>query len=776
MRPPIDIAVNSYLSPTASQGNYTLSPTDCPGPTEFPTGNPMFPDMKRDDFMSKSTASTRETSGDFWSISATSDDQYKPYHLRYRGYQDTQGQRGGRVDKLTENQYNGPNRDVSQGTNRPINAMEWRQEQPPLNPRRDFRLPNRPSSRPRERSEFTGESSSRRLGEIYDGRVNGTFQHSEMRDRVSEHKRPQHQYDDDEYPPHRSSLGAYGEKETIRESPVLNRQHATPKSKIERSPTFELGTMQASPGVRYRKDANQNYQGGRGQDDGRHERFFTELRRDGSFSGDNTMYEQPQVQRGNQGQSQEEPGRWYPVGGADDRFGDQDDSERFYEQRRGRIIPNDTRRRSHYKEEIHGRRIDELRENCAKGHYYTREEGFGTPRTYDDDWSTERFESNNERRKGIRPGIEDIEDSSSISFSHSELSGDGRVRGRSTSRGRSAIRSGSRRREPSTERNRQIGKGKSSERKGTKPSEFFIDIVQPGVESGPIEQETIISPSRDDSKFQLDKKSPPVQNAEDSFERERYAKRIADANLMKEQSEARHQILIEVRQAMEMRDLSTDANNRQFWERQVKALNTSLKRLWDVDGEGSVAEEQDNALTLQSQKLSNGDFQVGEPTTPRQSNTQSNKVPTYQSPSHQSPHQSSHQSPTILSPTSINNFTTVKVQAPENLPADHQFTIRVNGKQMKARVPSGGVCKGDVFTIRIPLDANPVPSPSTPSFSRNSQSPSLSVNNSTVKVRAPASMPEGYRFTAKMGDKTIVATVPRGGVQKGEIFVVRVDQ
>jgi hypothetical protein len=111
--------------------------------------------------------------------------------------------------------------------------------------------------------------------------------------------------------------------------------------------------------------------------------------------------------------------------------------------------------------------------------------------------------------------------------------------------------------------------------------------------------------------------------------------------------------------------------------------------------------------------------------------------------------------------TVLNNYTTVKVQAPENLATGHQFTIRINGKPHMAQVPQGGVRKGDIFSIRIPL--NP---PSTPE----------NTASTIVKVRAPASLPEGYRFTAKMGDRTIVATVPKGGVQKGEIFSVRVQE
>merc|ERR1719401_2483890 len=41
-----------------------------------------------------------------------------------------------------------------------------------------------------------------------------------------------------------------------------------------------------------------------------------------------------------------------------------------------------------------------------------------------------------------------------------------------------------------------------------------------------------------------------------------------------------------------------------------------------------------------------------------------------------------------------------------------------------------------------------------------------------VKVRAPATLPGGSRFHAKCGKRTILATVPSGGVKKNDIFKV----
>jgi len=798
MRPPIDIAVEAGLSPTYDVN----SPTSCPGPTEFTTiSKPMFPDMKHD-FMSKSTASTRETSGDFLSISTDHDDHY---NWRYRGMQDAQVRRVGTGDKPVEDQYNSPNRDVGgKVSNRVVNSMDWNQS--PTYLRRDPMLPSRSTSRTRERSEFVEEQSNRRLSDGYDGAENGTYQRAEVRDRIGEYKRPQHHFENEEYAPHRNGRDAYAEKEILRDSPVLNREHrlptpvntfgsGTPKSTVERAQTFEGGTTRGSREDIYRKNSNQNYQTEKGQDYGRHEKFFTELQRNGSFSAENGTYDRQVKQREVQGRV-EEHDRWYSAGDTGDRFSEQDGGGGYYEGRGERTMtPDEVRRRNHPREGMNLRRDNDPRMNAMQGNS-NRREGYDNIRTYDDDWSNERYLSKT-RKKGERHAVE--EDSISQSFSFSETSAEDRGRRRSASRARSRSR-----RDPSTETSQHARRHKSSERMGTKPSEFVIDIVQPGVESyQPMQSDTIISPSQVTSKLQNDALAPTASPyvVEDSLERELYAKRIADANLMKEQSEARHQILKEVRQAMEMRDLSTDARNRRFWERQMKTLNASLKRLWDVDDEESfsISEDRDDEINFEEQKLNKTSLRnihaeespnyKPEPKTPTLSNTRNDRETQNQSPT-----VSQNQPPMVLSPASINNFTTIKVQAPESLPAGHQFTIRVNGKQMKAQVPSGGVNKGDVFTIRIPLNTPPAPSPPTlqiPPTLQNTPSPStpisspltatpsapsFSVNDSTVKVRAPASMPEGYRFTAKMGDRTIVATVPRGGVQKGEVFVVRVDQ
>jgi hypothetical protein len=265
-------------------------------------------------------------------------------------------------------------------------------------------------------------------------------------------------------------------------------------------------------------------------------------------------------------------------------------------------------------------------------------------------------------------------------------------------------------------------RSRSADRKNSTPTHFVIEVQE---EIRPDDRGVTFSPSTDLPASSSSAFQDLTETSLSSTDRT-YAKRLADAALMKEQSEARHQILREVRQAMEMRDISSEVEDRLFWEKQIATLNGSLKSLCSLHASPSQGSGWRDST--------NGAFNSGSGA----------DVP-WSTPS---PSQSNH--------------TTVKVQAPENLPAGHQFTVRLNGRVLKATVPSGGVRKGDVFSIRIPSDKA---APATP---MHSQSPA------SVKVRAPASLPEGYRFTAKMGDRTIVATVPSGGVQKGQIFAVPV--
>mmetsp|Transcript_16215 Transcript_16215/g.23149 ORF Transcript_16215/g.23149 Transcript_16215/m.23149 type:complete len:833 (+) Transcript_16215:191-2689(+) len=43
-------------------------------------------------------------------------------------------------------------------------------------------------------------------------------------------------------------------------------------------------------------------------------------------------------------------------------------------------------------------------------------------------------------------------------------------------------------------------------------------------------------------------------------------------------------------------------------------------------------------------------------------------------------------------------------------------------------------------------------------------------NNKVIQVRAPMTMPEGYTFEAKVGEKVMMVKVPKGGAKRGQIF------
>lgn len=125
------------------------------------------------------------------------------------------------------------------------------------------------------------------------------------------------------------------------------------------------------------------------------------------------------------------------------------------------------------------------------------------------------------------------------------------------------------------ERSRSRSRSKSKVRKSRKkPAQFVIDIP----DMSESEREVTFSPSTD-----APADAPPKnRQLEEERAQATYMKRLADANLMKEQSEARHQILREVRQAMEMRDMATDVDDKMFWDRQITTLNESLKKLCAV--------------------------------------------------------------------------------------------------------------------------------------------------------------------------------------------------
>ena len=690
-----------------------LSPTAFPGAdaVEEATASveirPLFPDMRRDEFMSKSTISSKEASannnnnnnnnnnatGDYWSVSTASEERFRPQQQQQPMNRDSR-------------------RFVSRSDER---EFESREHEPRV--RNDHSLERRTRERP--------------VKQYSKGRSQG--QPSERFD-ADEYEVPYNQYDDG-YGDRTSAR--HGErqgdrflsKQRMERKPHVNTRHpqhlyadydefgsARPERLDPRSPRI------ASPRQPTTTRSERGPRSERGHDtDYYHRRVISPTRTDYARAvvDEDEAYERhmgrgrsksPLYWKGSARVSNERPRFREDSSDDDDVF----TRPRATSRRRSTSREMGRIGRSQYTTPYDS--ISRGRDGRPAYEDFHRESDRSRTRNYqneadEDDESTygyplEVVQLERKSRRTVRYE-EDTDDDSSVSSLNVERGTSRRleqsVDPRSRSRGRSR----------GFDVKAQRQRSKSRDRK--EPTEFIIDIAQ----SFDDYREVTFSPSTE----------VPCRTSLTSVSHtsEDHSKRIADANLLKEQSEARHQILKEIRQAMEMRDLTRDSADRQFWDRQVNTLNASLKTLWDHHiahngGVGGGSEYGRNFNDVSSMPVNVLDTRAA-----------------------------------------VNNYTTVKVQAPDNLPAGHQFTIRVNGKPMKAQVPAGGVRKGDVFTIRIPLNA-----PTTPTAGASS-------SLSTIKVRAPASLPAGYRFTAKMGDRTIIATVPPGGVQKGEIFAVPID-
>eukprot|EP00594_Rhizosolenia_setigera_P004314 CAMPEP_0178941278 /NCGR_PEP_ID=MMETSP0789-20121207/1312_1 /TAXON_ID=3005 /ORGANISM="Rhizosolenia setigera, Strain CCMP 1694" /LENGTH=417 /DNA_ID=CAMNT_0020620483 /DNA_START=186 /DNA_END=1439 /DNA_ORIENTATION=- len=152
-----------------------------------------------------------------------------------------------------------------------------------------------------------------------------------------------------------------------------------------------------------------------------------------------------------------------------------------------------------------------------------------------------------------------------------------------------------------------------------------------------------------------------------------------------------------------------------------------------------------------------------------------------------------------MTDNSFNTLTTknkdrqsVKVRAPADLPGGHTFVAKTKGRSIIAVVPEGGVRKGEIFRtavqqeeqkqIPIAIAKSQMPSMSYNGGGYNNHGAQMNVKNNvkdisfkkrnTVKVRAPADLEEGFTFRASFGNRTVVATVPKGGVRKGDLFSV----
>ena len=73
--------------------------------------------------------------------------------------------------------------------------------------------------------------------------------------------------------------------------------------------------------------------------------------------------------------------------------------------------------------------------------------------------------------------------------------------------------------------------------------------------------------------------------------------------------------------------------------------------------------------------------------------------------------------------------------------------------------------RGDVFNVAIP------PTSTNHSYSLKPKAPK-SILKRKIKVRAPQDLPEGYEFKTQVKGSIVKATIPKGGVKKGDIFMI----
>ena len=132
---------------------------------------------------------------------------------------------------------------------------------------------------------------------------------------------------------------------------------------------------------------------------------------------------------------------------------------------------------------------------------------------------------------------------------------------------------------------------------------------------------------------------------------------------MQEESEARQQILKEIRQAMEMRDSSRSRSDVDFWELQVRSLQESLRNIGSDFTEGDDVRE-DRSATGGVPRLVENASRRGR----------------------------------VVAPIA-EEF--IKVRASADLEEGDQFSLRSGDTMIVATVPRGGVRKGEVFTIGI---------------------------------------------------------------------------
>lgn len=169
---------------------------------------------------------------------------------------------------------------------------------------------------------------------------------------------------------------------------------------------------------------------------------------------------------------------------------------------------------------------------------------------------------------------------------------------------------------------------------------------------------------------------------------------------MQEESEARQQVVAEIRQAMEMRDSARDVRDVEFWERQIITLNRALRKLGSsprtFTGSSSHAYSGGRDL-LTSSSLQNEETSSRTSSISGRSSGTARGIRRGEVFSVHPQEDEFHLAETsALIPTK-----NIKVRAPSNLNEGHQLTLRRGGETIVATVPRGGVRAGEVFTVCV---------------------------------------------------------------------------
>jgi hypothetical protein len=236
-----------------------------------------------------------------------------------------------------------------------------------------------------------------------------------------------------------------------------------------------------------------------------------------------------------------------------------------------------------------------------------------------------------------------------------------------------------------------------------------------------------------------------ADNSLDKSFRDLSIKETSDGSFKeKNHSEARFQLLREIRMVMNMRKGADNDNDKKFWDLQLESLNRALMKLLPDGSEDILLEAELKEFLSNARKkweptcdLSSCQSTLSDSNRPNQT---LNFVPG-----------------NVVVRTPLNKdtistgprFRVVKVRAPMAMKEGYEFTANIDGEPVKASVPSGGVLEGEIFPITIP-----------------------NKSSKSVDIIAPYDLPEGFQFHATIGGKNLVAHIPKGGVLKDDLFTV----